>query len=126
MGPNMSTGYKAWFGEISEINLRFVCFTDDPSGLNDGIEVLPLPDGGFQGWWNKVSLFRDDLGDIGEKFLYFDLDVVLTGNIDQMLRYDSDFAIMDNDYVPGFNTSVFILKLAPGLTFERIFSSDRQ
>ena len=35
-----------------------------------------------------------------------------TGNIDQMLRYDSDFAIMDNDCVPGFNTSVFLLKTA--------------
>ena len=110
----------------SEINLRFVCFTDDPSGFDDGIEVWPLPDEDFQGWWNKISLFRDDLADIGEKFLYFDLDVVLTGNIDQMLRYDSDFAIMDNDYVPGFNTSVFLLKLAPGQAFERIFSSNRQ
>ena len=109
-GPEYVNRLQSMVRRKSEINLRFVCFTDDPSGINDGIEVLPLPDGGFQGWWNKVSLFRDDLGDIGEKFLYFDLDVVLTGNIDQMLRYDSDFAIMDNDYVPGFNTSVFILK----------------
>ena len=94
----------------SELDLRFVCFTDDPSGLDDGIDARPLPDDGFQGWWNKVSLFRDDLEDIGERFLYFDLDVVLTGNIDQLLLYDSDFAIMDNGYVPGFNTSVFLLK----------------
>ena len=109
-GPEYVNRLQSMARRNSEVDLRFVCFTDNPKGLADGIEARPLPDTGFQGWWNKVSLFSDDLADIGEKFLYFDLDVVLTGNIDQMLRYDSDFVIMDNDYVPGFNTSVFLLK----------------
>ena len=109
-GPEYVNRLQSMARRNSEADLRFVCFTDDRTGLDDGIEVMPLPDHGFNGWWNKVSLFRDDLADLGERFLYFDLDVVLTGNIDQMLRYDSDFAIMDNDYVPGFNTSVFLLK----------------
>ena len=109
-GPEYVNRLQSMARRNSEVDLRFVCFTDDRTGLDEGIEVMPLPDHGFKGWWNKVSLFRDDLADIGERFLYFDLDVVLTGNIDQMLRYDSDFAIMDNDYVPGFNTSVFLLR----------------
>ena len=109
-GPKYVNRLHSMARRNSELDLRFVCFTDDPSGLDDGIDARPLPDDGFQGWWNKVSLFRDDLPDIGERFLYFDLDVVLTGNIDQLLLYDSDFAIMDNGYVPGFNTSVFLLK----------------
>ncbi len=29
---------------------RFICFTDDPSGLDPGIEVRPLP-GNLKGWW---------------------------------------------------------------------------
>lgn len=94
----------------NSLDAKFVCFTEDPSGLDAGVDHQPLPDAGFDGWWNKVSLFRDDLAGVGERMLYLDLDVVITGSLDPLLTYDSDFAIMDNDYVPGFNTSVFLLK----------------
>ena len=109
-GPDYVNRLRRMVQRNSCLEPRFVCFTDDDNGLDSSVEILPLPDQDFDGWWNKISLFRDDLPDIGRQILYFDLDVVLTGNIDEMLTYDSDFVIMDNDYMPGFNTSVFLLK----------------
>ncbi|MDA0240822.1 MAG: tetratricopeptide repeat protein, partial [Proteobacteria bacterium] len=94
----------------AESDVRFVCFTEDPSDLDTTVEVRPLPAPGLQGWWNKVALFREDLDDIGDRLLFLDLDVVITGSIDPLLRYESDFAVMDNDYVPGCNTSVVLFR----------------
>ena len=49
---------------------RFVCFTDDPAGLE--CETKPLPDG-LDGWWNKVWLFKRGLFD--DRVIYLDLDI---------------------------------------------------
>jgi hypothetical protein len=89
---------------------RFVCFTDDAHGL-DGIETQPLPADGLQGWWNKVALFRDTLPGVSGRVLYLDLDVVITGALDPLLAADDAFVVMDNDYVPTFNTSVMLFDI---------------
>lgn len=94
----------------AESEVRFVCFTEDPQGIADGIEHHPLPAPGLLGWWNKVALFREDLENVGDRLLFLDLDVVITGSIEPLLRYESDFAVMDNDYVPGCNTSVVLFE----------------
>jgi len=111
-GPDYVNCLKSMIGRHTSEMPRLICFTDEATGIEPGVEIHDLPDPEFKGWWNKVSLFhaRENLPDVGDRMLYFDLDVVLTGNIDRLLTYDSDFAIMDNDYVPGFNTSVFLLK----------------
>jgi hypothetical protein len=55
---------------------RFVCLTDDPSGLASGIEPVELTPGRV-GWWNKVELFRP--GIFNGHVLYCDLDVCIVG-----------------------------------------------
>ena len=52
---------------------RFICFTDDPSGLHPGVEALPLPDlglppGSGDSRWQKLALFRRDLGGLIEAY----------------------------------------------------------
>ncbi|MFP6733017.1 MAG: tetratricopeptide repeat protein [Rhodospirillales bacterium] len=89
---------------------RFVCFTENAGGLAPGIEVQPLPGDGLAGWWNKVALFRRDLPGVSGRLLYLDLDVVITGNLDPLLSHPGQFVIMDNDYVPGFNSSVMLFE----------------
>lgn len=89
---------------------RFVCFTENPEGLDPEVEHQPLPADGLTGWWNKVALFKVDLPGVRGRILYFDLDVVITDNLDPLLHHGGAFVIMDNDYVPGFNTSVFLLE----------------
>jgi tetratricopeptide (TPR) repeat protein len=88
----------------------FVCFTENGEGLDADIQVQPLPGAGLAGWWNKVALFRRDLAGARGRVLYLDLDVVITGNLDPLLCHPGDFVIMDNDYVPGFNSSVMLFE----------------
>jgi hypothetical protein len=84
----------------------FTCFTDDPIGLETGIKARPLPEG-LEGWWNKMYLFCSDTFPPGERVLYFDLDTVITGPLDEIARYNGPFAILRDAYRPnGLQSSV--------------------
>jgi len=72
--------------------LTSLVFTDDVTDLDECVHSLPLPDL-WDGWWNKISLFRDDLFPAGEIILYFDLDIVITNNIDFLLEGDDTFVV---------------------------------
>jgi tetratricopeptide (TPR) repeat protein len=95
----------------SSTPLHFVCFTDDPRGLDASVEPQPLPAQGLQGWWNKVALFQETLPGVSGRVLYLDLDVVITGWIDPLLNMQGDFIVRDNDYVPGFTSSVMLFEV---------------
>jgi hypothetical protein len=80
-------------------NLRrpfdFICYTDDPTGVN--CQTMPLlceeP-----GWWGKMGFYQEDLpGVMTEKILFLDLDVVITGILEPVIDFDSDFAMV-KDY----------------------------
>lgn len=87
---------------------RFVVFTDNVSepGYNPEIELRQLPEG-LDGWYNKLSLFRDGAFDYGDRVVYFDLDTVITGSLDDIAKYDGYFAILRDVYRPdGLQSSV--------------------
>jgi hypothetical protein len=79
---------------------KFVCFTDDPTGLDEGIETRSLP-GDLQGWWNKLYLFSPEAFEKGERVLYFDLDTAITGPLDAIAAYRGPFAILTDVYRQG-------------------------
>jgi len=62
----------------------FVCLSniDVP-----GVDVIPL-EHDWLGWWPKIELFRLDIGPV----LYLDLDVVITGRLDDLMNYPHDFS----------------------------------
>jgi hypothetical protein len=92
----------------------FTCFTDDPTGLEAGIKTKPLPEG-VEGWWNKLYLFSPEAFPEGERVLYFDLDTVITGPLDEIARYDGDFAVLRDAYRPkGMQSSVMAWEAGPG------------
>jgi alpha-N-acetylglucosamine transferase len=102
--------------------LRFVCFTDDVSGLRDEIETHPIPDINipmpwFGSGWRKISLFRKDLIDLeNHQVLFLDLDVLVTDSIDGFFDYkpEEDFLVSQNWTTmpkPIGNTSCFRLKV---------------
>ncbi|MGR3378515.1 glycosyl transferase [Salipiger abyssi] len=78
--------------------IRFFCMTEHAEGLHPDVEILPLPVEPFaepmaaalavanrQGAMRKVSLFRPGLvPDLEGPFLGFDLDVVITGSLDEI------------------------------------------
>jgi hypothetical protein len=45
---------------------------------------------GFTGWWNKLQLF-DTFHKLGDRCFYFDLDTVITSDLDWLFKYDGDF-----------------------------------
>ncbi len=94
-----------------EANLRlphkFICYTDDATGLNKKIEVRKLPDN-LKGWWNKLYLFSQEYE---SKVLYLDLDTILVGNIDKICNYNGEFAILRDFYRPdGYGSGVMMWK----------------
>lgn len=68
----------------------FYCLTDDPSGLERDIMALPVSPL-CEGWWHKIYLFSWDHG-IAARLLYMDIDMVVTGSLEDFLSYDGDFA----------------------------------
>lgn len=75
------------------VALKFVCVTDDPESLPEGVEAKPV-DPGIAGWWNKITLFRPGAFEPGEQVFYIDLDAIVTGDLGDFAAYDGDFAIM--------------------------------
>jgi len=87
---------------------KFICFTDTPEGLNPGIETRELH-GQLHGWWNKLYLFKKGVLPGGERIIYLDLDTVITGPLDDIVKYNSDFAILrDFYYAHGLGSGVMM------------------
>ena len=96
---------------------RLVCYTDDPQDLAAGIEHFPLPpyeapphmqrDG-----WRKLSLWAPTLQGASGDCLFLDLDLVITGPLDEFFDYEPDksYCVVENWSQKGRgigNTSVF-------------------
>jgi hypothetical protein len=66
---------------------RFICFTDEPSGLHPDIEVRPIPDLGLpqQAWatgaWPKIGVFAKEAFDFEGRALFIDLDTMINGDL---------------------------------------------
>lgn len=67
---------------------RFVCLDDSP----------------FSGWWAKISLFQP--GRFKGRVLYLDLDVTITGSLDELADYPGSFVICRDWGRFGYNSSV--------------------
>lgn len=77
----------------------FVCFTENRV---EGVECEPLP-APLPGWWSKVSLFS-----LGRPLIYFDLDVVITGDLQRLVDWNG-FGILEDHNGRTFNSSVMKL-----------------
>lgn len=91
---------------IHHHDLRFFCFTDDSEGFHPDIHVRALPIVHLEDprdlkhiYRKEVGLCDDDLGDLhDERVLFFDLDVIITGELDSMIAYpkDDEFVIIND------------------------------
>ena len=75
----------------------------------DNVEVRKIPFHDYQGWWNKLTLFSPEANLKGDS-LYFDLDVVITDNIDSFFTFEKDSkVVLMRDFnlsTEGFNSSI--------------------
>lgn len=95
----------------SKYKVNFYCFTDDSSDLNENIIVKPVPilntieDYGTKyGYRKEAGLCDDNLGELsGQRVLFFDLDVVIVGNIDGFFDYPKEdkFYIINDTNTKG-------------------------
>jgi hypothetical protein len=72
---------------------RFVCLTDDPQGVDDDVEMMPLVED-LPGWWNKIALFKSTIHDLQGTLLYFDLDMVIIRSINGFATYEGQLVAM--------------------------------
>lgn len=114
--------------------LRFVCITDDASGISAGVEIKPMPEFNLPEVFRKhpfrrMFIFDHQLFDLSGDVLHFDLDVVITSNIDPLFDYepDSSFCVPQNWTQFGKsigNMSVFRFRVGAHSNIWRLFSEN--
>lgn len=83
-------------------DFRFVCLTDDTSGLRSEIETFPIPDIGLKpenwrhGAWPKIALFGHDLYGLTGRALFIDLDMVIWGPLDGFFTHGTGLVMLDS------------------------------
>lgn len=74
-------------------DFRFVCLTDDPTGIRPEVECLPIPDMGLpprgftSGAWPKIAMFKPELYDLKGRALFIDLDSMICGDLAPMFTH---------------------------------------
>jgi len=101
---------------------RFICFTDDASGLDDGIEAYPLPPielppSHQRTTWLKLGLFMDGVGDMQGDCLFLDLDLLVIDNIDCFFDYMPGKRCIIHNWVQGH----LLLKKRPDVGNSSVF-----
>ena len=108
---------------------RFICLTDNGEGIDAGVDVQPLPVTSFDEatfdarkggeTWRKVGLFQPRIAGLESDTLFLDLDIVITGSLDDFFTYQPGKFCVIHDWLekrrawmPGRdgrvgNTSVF-------------------
>lgn len=99
-------------------DFTFVCLTDKPSMVPDGIQTIRVPSPGeLKGWWSKLQLFSPSNGLTG-RVLYLDLDTLVVAPLQPIIDYPATFALIPHsgrfEGTPGravvkvFNSSVMV------------------
>lgn len=93
----------------SKLPISIICFTDDAAGIDPSVAIYPipqidLPPKEMVNGWRKLCLFRRDLP-IHGLALFLDLDIVITGSVDDFFTFgnDDDIPIIHN-WVPWHKT----------------------
>jgi hypothetical protein len=114
--------------------LRFVCFTDDRSGIRPEVELFDMPPFDLpeimrRHPFRRMFIFQEKLADLSGPVLHLDLDLLVSGNIDDLFDFkaDSDFCVAENWTQQGRgigNMSVFRFKIGSMSHIWDIFRAD--
>lgn len=74
---------------------RFVCLTDQPHDLPDGVEAVPITKGPGFAPWSKLELFNPARRWSG-RMLYLDLDSLIVAPLAPVLSVPAAFAVTDD------------------------------
>ena len=80
------------------VPFEFHCITDDPKGLDAHIKTIKLPnDPWIKTWWSKLWMFGSHFPLQGN-ILYFDLDIIVFKNIDNLFNHNLDKFMIIRDF----------------------------
>ena len=101
-GPEYVNHLRAGVAKHLSRPHRFVCFTDDASGLSTDVQALPLPELGLPTGqrdrrWQKLAVFRERLSDLTGPTLFLDLDLVVVDALDPFFDLPGRFFIIRDD-----------------------------
>lgn len=96
---------------------QLICYTDDPAGIDRAVLTFPMPELRLPARvanlpWRKIAFWKADLEGVSGNVLFLDLDVVITGLIDEFFDFApaSTFCVIENWPQAGSrigNTSVY-------------------
>ena len=95
---------------------RLVCLTDDATGIDPAVQCHPIPDIDLPPElaltpWRKLTLWKHPLADLSGDILFLDLDLVITGSLDDMFDFEPGrYCVIENWTQMGQgngNTSAF-------------------
>ena len=91
-----------------------VCVTDDPTGIDSSIRIVPLWDEGrdLGRCWCRLRAFAPDMADVlGKRFVWIDLDSVITGPMDPLFERSEDIVLYRSNSVVGtpYNGSMLLM-----------------
>lgn len=96
---------------------RFVCYTDSRDGIRSEIECFDCPEVDVPSpkrnrGWRKLSLWNHSLPGLNGTVLFLDLDIVITGSLDEFFTYrpEAEFCVIHNWTQPSLrigNTSAY-------------------
>jgi hypothetical protein len=130
--PGYRAKFRPWhvnrmewmFRKHLHMPFEFVCITDDPAGLSSSIRVIPLwddlanvpnPHGPREpSCYRRLKLFSHEArGLVGERVLWIDLDMVLTGDVTPLFDRTEDVVLLSTD-VPHIPVNGSLVLLTPG------------
>lgn len=95
--------------DVMNAPFRFVCMTDNPEGLNRGIDTIEIPEFTLDrahwvpGMWPKLAGFKPDLFPLGTPVLMLDVDVIVLRDLEPLLdRVRETGALQIISDWPGF------------------------
>ena len=91
-----------------------VCITDNPSGIDSGIRIVPLWSDAAElgGCWRRLRAFAPDMREmIGPRFAWVDLDSVIVGSMDEILGRPEPIVLYRSNSVEGtpYNGSLLMM-----------------
>ena len=97
-GPNYVNRLYNMVSKNLNKDFRFICFTEDGKGVQNNIEICPLPPIKMpknkpERGWRKLSILQKDLNGLNGTCLFLDLDIVIVDNIDPLFELSGDFFI---------------------------------
>lgn len=98
-GPEYVNRLYAMVARNLSLPFRFVCLTDDATGLNENIQTFAIPSLGLdlngpERGWNKLVTFQERLYDLSGRALFLDLDLIITASINDFFELPGSVIII--------------------------------